>query len=130
MQLIYYLSRRRRLFVVTEELAEGHLHGLEGLRRMVEINDYSKRQLLGLKIGKVNAIGGEVNSSALSQKRDSRRPPLGSESASCMRLLKVRLLHRRQPIKKLRSLQRLSHTCVARWATILLLSLEGRTCPG
>ena len=44
-----------------------------------------------------------------------------------MRLLKVRLLHRRQPIKKLRSLQRLSHTCVARWATILLLSLEGRT---
>lgn len=44
-----------------------------------------------------------------------------------MPLLKVRPLHHRQHIKKLRSLQRSSHACVARWATILLLSWEGRT---
>lgn len=44
-----------------------------------------------------------------------------------MPLLKVRPLHHRQHIKKLHSLQRSSHTCVARWATLLLLSLEGRT---
>lgn len=43
-----------------------------------------------------------------------------------MPLLKVRPLHHRQHIKKLRSLQRSSHAFVARWATILLLSLEGR----
>ncbi len=44
-----------------------------------------------------------------------------------MPLLKVRPLHHRQHIKKLHSLQRSSQACVARWATILLLSLEGRT---
>ena len=44
-----------------------------------------------------------------------------------MPVLKVRPLHHRQHIKKLRSLQRSSHSSVARWATILLLSREGRT---
>ncbi len=44
-----------------------------------------------------------------------------------MPLLQVRPLHHRQHIKKLRSLQRSSQACVARWATILLLSLEGRS---
>lgn len=44
-----------------------------------------------------------------------------------MPLLKVRPLHHRQHIKKLRSLQRSSHAFVARWATILWLSHQGRT---
>lgn len=44
-----------------------------------------------------------------------------------MPLLKVRPLHHRQHIKKLHSLQRSSSACVARWATILLLSRQGRT---
>jgi hypothetical protein len=44
-----------------------------------------------------------------------------------MPVLKVRPLHHRQHIKKLRSLQRSSHSSVARWVTILLLSREGRT---
>ncbi len=44
-----------------------------------------------------------------------------------MPLLKVRPLHHRQHIKKLRSLQRSQYAFVARWATILLLSLKGCT---
>lgn len=53
-----------------------------------------------------------------------------------MPILKVRPLHHRQhtlaphasaSVKKLRSWQRSSQACVARWATVLLLSWEGRT---
>ncbi len=41
--------------------------------------------------------------------------------------LRVRSLHHREHIKKLRRLQRSGQACVARWATILLLSQVGRS---
>lgn len=44
-----------------------------------------------------------------------------------MSLLKVRPLHHRQHIKKLRSLQRSGNAFVSRWATLLLLSQAGHT---
>ena len=44
-----------------------------------------------------------------------------------MRRLRVRSLYHREHIKKLRRLQRSGQTCVARWATILLLSHAGRS---
>jgi transposase len=44
-----------------------------------------------------------------------------------MRRLRVRSLHHREHIKKLRRLQRSGQACVARWATILLLSHQGRS---
>jgi transposase len=44
-----------------------------------------------------------------------------------MRRLRVRSLYHREHIKKLRRLQRSGQACVARWATILLLSHQGRS---
>ena len=44
-----------------------------------------------------------------------------------MQRLRVRSLHHREHIKKLRRLQRSGQACVARWATILLLSHQGRS---
>ncbi len=44
-----------------------------------------------------------------------------------MRKLRVRSLYHREHIKKLRRLQRSGQACVARWATILLLSHTGRS---
>ena len=44
-----------------------------------------------------------------------------------MRRLRVRSLYHREHIKKLRRLQRSGQACVARWATILLLSHAGRS---
>jgi transposase len=41
--------------------------------------------------------------------------------------LRVRSLHHHEHIKKLRRLQRSGQACVARWATILLLSHQGRS---
>lgn len=41
--------------------------------------------------------------------------------------LRVRSLYHREHIKKLRRLQRSGQACVARWATILLLSHQGRS---
>jgi transposase len=44
-----------------------------------------------------------------------------------MRKLRVHSLYHREHIKKLRRLQRSGQACVARWATILLLSHQGRS---
>ncbi len=61
LQFLYHLSRQWKLFVVTVEFAERHLHGLEALRSTVEIDDDAERQVFGLMMNGINAIGRAIN---------------------------------------------------------------------